>query len=699
MLKQRNIISLSDRINKYEKYRNNIMQREIQSYQKNKNHNNSELYGNNNGSIEFFMRTSNKLNAKSKDYYKYNKDINNQLYNIDQTNNNEKLNKKFFQHIRDRNDKKENIRKIILSKKTIIEKLFNDENKKIYKDKSHYNFINANIHSSYAQNNRGNALVNNASMPELEINNKKNIYKVKNAIEEYFNNHINILNIKNCDNYFNKKILQEKICQINLNKTELFKKIKYAGLKKFCNKDLKHNENNNNKTIKLSHIIKPQNKSYKNRNNYNINNYFEEVNINSVKEKVRNYFIGKFDNIKEFFNDWSKQRNGTITINEIYIYLNNKINYKISIDEIKKLFEPYCKNNFLDLEHFKYLFFEGPSNEKLSIKLKKNMNNNYYSIMTKSSSEKLYFNNKKKTNNNFSSNENNKYNELLNLIKEQNQNDKIYFGKFLIRDYRKDEELDYHEFYNFINNIIIKDKKKVNYNNEIKKMYMVYKYKDKDKININNFFEKINDKNNNMNNNNNCNNNKSKHNYCNTTKYYIINNNKKNNRNYRNFNSTNNYNNIIKNNKKENNNNMFINIKKQINSRGSSFFEKKDYVNFTNYNGNSKKLSNIKDLKDSDFNKTYYSLNKTKEENEKKNKLNNDIKECKSQEIIKTEKDKILTKQHTSRANMDKNLNDRSKTQVNVDTNIFYGFTKLIKIQLPKIQNNKNKNLDIINLL
>ena len=44
----------------------------------------------------------------------------------------------------------------------------------------------------------------------------------------------------------------------------------------------------------------------KNKNNY------DEIKINTIKEKVKNYFIGRFNNIKEYFENWNKQKKGKI---------------------------------------------------------------------------------------------------------------------------------------------------------------------------------------------------------------------------------------------------------------------------------------------------------------------------------------------------------------------------------------------------
>ena len=81
-----------------------------------------------------------------------------------------------------------------------------------------------------------------------EIDNKKYITKNKNGNEEETNKN-NLFNLKNMDIY-NKNLLQEKLYQIQMNKIALFKKIKYAGLKKFCSKGF----NPFTKKLKINYI-------------------------------------------------------------------------------------------------------------------------------------------------------------------------------------------------------------------------------------------------------------------------------------------------------------------------------------------------------------------------------------------------------------------------------------------------------------
>ena len=663
--------SFSERYNRYKIIRNGLLLKKGDTFLKPKKQNNEELNTNFSRSIDCLMKTTNKVNLQYIDrYIKNNNNKNNQSYNKKQILINEKLNHKFFKYLKKRNNKKEQFQQIN-SKKKLLEKLVNND-KKNDKEKSNYSHLNGVVNSSCIQIKQGNLLVNNSIIPDLNIN-KKRINKVKNVIEEYFNN-INI-NLKNYD-IISKKIIQEKLNHINLNKTALFQKIKFAGLKNFCSKDIKPNDNNvgeknKNKNHKLNlfqlSVLKRKSNTI---NNDNKNNNYKEITINHIREKVRNYFIGKFDNIKDFFDDWNEQKNGKISFNDIYNYLNNKISLKISMDETKKLFKPYCKKNFFELEDFKYLFFEEPSNEKLSIKLKKS--NKIHPIIVKCSSERILFNNKIK---NIISLNNQKYEELLYLLKNQDKTDTL-FGRLLTKyNNGREKELNYKDFCNLINKIINNDNKQ-NYNNAIKKLYKAFKLKNKEKINIKYFFKNIlND------NNKNDENNK----YFNII-HYSINNNR-------------------------NNRNSFTRIKNNINKREPfpSLNNTNSNINYTSYK---RDLKHLNDLKESNYRQTNYYINKTKNDENKKNIFNinnkntnndnynnsnknnikNKIKECKSLEITKIQKNISPMKKHS----LNESINDnKAMTQVNSDKYLYFDFSKSCKLRT----SDKNKNLDIINLL
>ncbi len=668
MLKNNNMISLSDRFNKYKckKYHKKSSTQEAFFILKRKKKD-YELFNKDNKSTDCFAKTATVfVLEKLKD--KQNRIIKNQLNSINKLNINEKNNKRTIYNIN--NEKNQKIRKIILAKKKMIEQILHDEGKIHAKEKKIFNFYNNNNNICKLNNRRNNRviLINSISMPEIEINKKS-----KNGIEEFCDN---VSLIKNQDNK-TKNIIQDKLYHINMNKIALFKKIKFEGLKKYCNKDLKLNNGNNNSikndlnfithhNNKNIHINKSWNKNcYVNSNHINNCN---EITINSIREKVKSYFIGKFDNIKDFFDDWDEQGIGKITINNVYRYLNNKINFKISKEETKKLIAYYSKKNYFDLQNFKYFFFEEPSNEKLSIKVSK--------LLTNKLNENLQFH-KNKNNINILCYEKYKYNKLLNAIKEHK--DKILSEKIVESD-KKEEELNYNDFNTLINNIIIDDKK-INYSKEIKKLFMNYKTKDSTKINIKDFIEKINDKSN-----------------ISKNLFYI----------YQNSNSNNN---IYKGNTT---NAIFKNIKKKINSCESNS------TNLTNSNWNSKNdfikkdtilnhtLFNMKksfSKKENIFSQTNYIFKNNKEFEDNiinkyykaKNNTNN-IKESKSQDMKMIKKKTSIKNIRMKTINRDKYF----KNKLTITNENIHKKSKIMQFHLPKMPNIirvQNKNSDIIDLL
>ena len=635
--------SLSDRFNKYDNIAINIRPNEAFIYQKSKQTTKNEFYTKANRSIDFLAKTTNifdigKIKEKSNQYMKNHYSI------INCNSNKERLNKKLCDNFFI-NDKRQKIRRIILSKKKLLKAIL-DEGKKNNENKD--KIINNNIYINNKKYKCG-ITINNVSMPEID--NKKYITKNKNGNEEETNKN-NLFNLKNMDIY-NKNLLQEKLYQIQMNKIALFKKIKYAGLKKFCSKGF----NPFTKKLKINYISEQnaQNESTKQNNNKNelrnndINNC-NEITINTIRERVRNYFIGKFDNIKEYYYDWNENGIGKLSINDIYKYLNNKIKYRISKEEVKRLFENYLKKNYLDLESFKYLFFEQPSNEKISIQLNKIL------AMIKSSSEGFLPLEINKNETNLYYYDKKKYNDLINLIKENE--DKILLH--LLVNTEKEDDLNYSDFYNLINKII-PDNNKNNYENQIKTIFNNNKLKNIDRINIKEFFETINNK--------------------------------------KNENKLNNLNTV----------NTSFNIKKEINNGYSTFYEK----NCDNKNSmNNRNQNNIYIKKNNRFNKTnnlFYKENDFGEINNinKKsnlNEINEQRKECKSQER-NIDKNKKSTKMIVFKTDKEKIFNEQlSKTHENVDKRkINYKlFPSFRKFQLPIITKRireQNKNSDILELL
>ena len=628
--------SLSDRFNKHDNLNNNVGQNEAFIYLKSKRATNSEFYSNGTRSIDVLGRTTNIFNlGKVKD--KATHYIKNQFSIINNNNGKEKLNIKIFQNFFI-NEKKQKIRKIILSKKKLLEAIL-DEDKRNANQTKNVNDIN------YNKKNKTGVVINNVSMPEIV--NKKNIKKNKTGNEELHK--INILNLKNIEKY-NRNLLQEKLYQIQMNKIALFKKIKYAGLKKRCNKGF----NGNNKKYDISEQNKNnEEKKSKEKNdlkNRDIINNCSEITINSIREKVKKYFIGKFDSVKEYFYEWNEKGMGKLSSYDIYKYLNNKIKYRISKDEVKKIFMSYLKNNYLDLESFKNLFFECPSNEKISIQLDKMM-------MAKISSDKNLSLDKNKNDSNLSYYEKSKYNELINIIEEQKE---IILLKLIFKN-QKGNDLNYSEFYNLIYNIIPENKKH-NFDNQIKILFNNNKLKNIEKINIKEFFDAINHK---------------------RKKDFKLNNI-----------------NII---------NNSLNNKNGVNNECSTFYEKNLNNKKSTYNRNQNYIY-IK--KNTTFSKTNNLFYKSKEFNETKinknnqlNEINEKIRECKSLDTQKN-MNKTSNKLITFKISREKIFKEQlSKTHENIEkkkniNKILY--PRFRKFQLPIITKHtreQNKNSDIIDIL
>jgi hypothetical protein len=358
-----------------------------------------------------------------------------------------------------------NLNKIIFSKKRLLEQILNDKKIEWNKEKIRTNSLNIKAIKLNKILNKTNLLVNVPSTSELDIN------KIKNDINDINNDKTK--NTKN-GNYNNKTINPEKLEQINMNKTALFKKLKFESLKKFC-KNVKLTEKKIGFNFIAGKRLNPRNEIRKNN--------CEEIKINCIKEKVRQYFIGKFNNIKEYFDSWDERKIGKIFVNDIYNYVNKKIKYKISKNEIRKLLFSISNKNYLDLENFRIIFFEDSPNEKLFIKGNKFIELNEATI--KNINDISYLN-KSESSNNISFFEKFRYNEMISLILQQKN--------FILSQITKDRiDLTFVEFYSIIRNIV--KEKKLNFDKQIKKLFNEYKDENSELINIYNFFEKIHIKN------------------------------------------------------------------------------------------------------------------------------------------------------------------------------------------------------------
>ena len=451
MLDEKIIISLSQRLPK-----KNILSEKDQingvfPFIKKKKESNSEQY---NRSIDFFEKTTilfNKL-EKLKDPKFNNKSI---IKNTGKNSDKNTVKKPFKQLLENGNNKR------IFSKKKILEQILQNKQALFLKEKNKANSLNSKTIKLSKILNKSSLLINDSTVNDNNFDvNKINFFKIKNEYVEG----------GKTGNYNNKTFIQEKLEQINMNKTALFKKIKFESLKKFC-KNVKLTD----KKLDINLIVR---KGENDKNEVRKNNC-EEIKINCIKEKVRNYFIGRFNNIKEYFDSWDEQKSGKIDINDMYNYLNKKIKYIISKNDTRKLIYSFGNRNYLDLENFRIIFFENSPKEKLFIRGNKIFE--YHESLTKNLSEISHIN-RSENNCNISFFEKFRFNEIISLLLNQKN--------IILSHINRDRvELTFIEFYSILRNFI--REKKFNFDKEIKKLFNDYKEKNSDLINMYNFFEKI----------------------------------------------------------------------------------------------------------------------------------------------------------------------------------------------------------------
>ena len=455
MFGENTIISLSQRLKKREILSENIQSNGALIFMKKRKENNSETH---NRSIDFFEKTANLFNKSEK--LREKKNINKSIIRSTGKNSEKNMLKKPFNQFFENN-----INKRIFSKKKLLEQILQNKIPDTIKDKVRTNNLNSNVIKLSKIFSKSNLLINDySSLNNCYDPNKINYFKIKSDFIE---------GGKTGNYKGNKTFIQEKLEQINMNKTALFKKIKFESLKKFC-KNVKLAD----KKLGINIIMrKEQNtKSEVRKNNC------EEIKINTIKEKVRNYFIGRFNNIKEYFDNWDEQKQGKININDIYNYLNKKIKFKISKNETKKLIYSFVNRNYLDLENFRIIFFENSTKEKLFVRGNKLFEQNV--TLTKNFSEISQIN-RSENNFNISFFEKFRYNEIISLILKQKN--------LILSQINRDRiELTFIEFYSILRDII--KEKKFNFDKEIKRLFNDFKENNSDLINIYSFFEKINEK-------------------------------------------------------------------------------------------------------------------------------------------------------------------------------------------------------------
>ena len=444
-------ISLSQRIQKNEILSENINANLVNVLLKLKKESNSEKHN------ESFIIFENPLDIFTlNNKFEKQKEIINKIYNEKNIKNNieKNIDKKYTP--RPYHQFMENIsKKKIYIKKKLIEQIFQNRNIDLPKMTS----LNHRVIKLSKLISNSNELINDSSTNECNIKKTK---KKNDAIE--------IDQISNT----NKENTHDKLNKININKAALLKKLKFESLKKFS-KNVKLTD----KKLGINFILK---KGRNNKNEIDKNNC-DEIKINTIKEKVRNYFIGRFNNIKEYFENWNEQKTGKININDAYNYLNNKIKYKISKNDTRKLLNSICNKNYLDLENFRIIFFENPPKEKLVIR-----GNKFFGFNMPLYKYNIEINRINRSENDLriSFFEKFKYNEIISLILKQKN--------IILSQLNTDGvSLTFVEFYTIIRNAI--NTKKFIFDKEIKKLFHDYKENNSDLINIFNFFEKISIKN------------------------------------------------------------------------------------------------------------------------------------------------------------------------------------------------------------
>ena len=452
MLDEKIIISLSQRLPK----KNILCEKDqlngVFPFIKKKKESNSEQH---NRSIDFFEKTTilfNKLEKLKDPKFNNNKSI---IKNTGKNSDKNAVKKPFKQLLENGSNKR------FFSKKKILEQILQNKQALFLKEKNKANSLNSKTIKLSKILNKSSLLINDSTVNDNNFDiNKINFFKIKNEYVEG----------GKTGNYNNKTFIQEKLEQINMNKTALFKKIKFESLKKFC-KNVKLTD----KKLGINLIVR---KGENDKNEVRKNNC-EEIKINCIKEKVRNYFIGRFNNIKEYFDSWDEQKSGKIDINDMYNYLNKKIKYKISKNDTRKLIYSFGNRNYLDLENFRIIFFENSPKEKLFIRGNKIFE--YHESLTKNLSEISHIN-RSENNCNISFFEKFRFNEIISLLLNQKN--------IVLSHINRDRvELTFIEFYSILRNFI--REKKFNFDKEIKKFFNEYKEKNSDLINMYNFFEKI----------------------------------------------------------------------------------------------------------------------------------------------------------------------------------------------------------------
>ena len=338
-----------------------------------------------------------------------------------------------------------------LFNQSVIHRNKNDDNYKFFSKsvKNIKGIVNSVNNSSHFSSINHLENKNNKSKNYLNILEKKMKEKIR-----------KIANIEDVNCCYHKNIKNEE----NINKNEN-KIVAYL---------IEENKINSPIPRKLSQIEKQQ---------IFIHNLFKYV-----KEEVKNYFIQSgFSSIKEYFNDWlfykrnNQDKNKSyLDINEIYIYLKEKICLNIAKEYINLIFS----NMKFDIKNFKNFFFEENSG-KTSFIITKNF------LLKKSNSD---FENKNNIDNNYALSPNSSY-----FLKNTQNNINIKYELLFktLKNFRSklldkicdcntsDNKIEYayNEFYKLIESLNID--KELSDSKIIKKIFL--EYQKKNTINIKNF--------------------------------------------------------------------------------------------------------------------------------------------------------------------------------------------------------------------
>jgi hypothetical protein len=338
---------------------------------------------------------------------------------------NDSSNLKILNHSVFSRDNVQKLRKIIISKSNLLSKIINSESQK--KLRQNYNLYsntfntrNKKINIS-SQKSNSNIFGSQEKVPLFNLGlQKMDSIKKKNENSFFNTNNNEVSDITTNLSKFDPK-------RISLNKTALIRKLRFQGLKKFCLKNCKSYDSNQQFDVGIAHSQKLKEQKIKDLENY------EKIQIDSIKRKVIAYYKHKFNNTKVFFNDWDKQNKGKIRIYDIFRYLNDKIRVKISIGEANNIFKKCCnKDYYLDYEHFKNFFFDekyirDTEWSNMIIKNSKHEKKNFFEDESQSLLN-IFERNKTKIlpskNGQKSSCDN-----FLTLLKDNTENDKVYNGE------------------------------------------------------------------------------------------------------------------------------------------------------------------------------------------------------------------------------------------------------------------------------